>query len=426
MDQKKIGLFIAEKRKEKKYLQKDIAARLGVSEKTISKWECGNGLPEIVYMEPLCQLLGITVNELLAGENIPILEILRQIDKSSLELVKQLEFEQMKMRLFKLYDFEIDSMEPTENGAGGLTYFVVSDGKKYVVKYSNENDMNHVEIETAVCDFLLKNKIPACVFLPNKRGKYISTDENGRKFTVQKFYDGITYDYHAAPQELQRESALMLARIHRVLQGYPDIPTGIGADFFKYRKTEYMSDAYAETLNLAVQNGDFEIAERIRSNMRIIDAMPAYEFDVSRFTCGGTHGDYMISQMIWKNRKIIGIIDWTCVCKHPYIWEIVRSYLFMAPEVKQGEVDIDRLIGYLSAYTEESPLSAYDIENAGTLFFYFLAVCNFYGQYYDSLSKNRRIFLEQANMSADLLIWFEKHIDELNRRLRQFAAQIKC
>ena len=38
------------------------------SEKTVSKWECGNGLPEVIYMEPLCQILGITVNELLAGK----------------------------------------------------------------------------------------------------------------------------------------------------------------------------------------------------------------------------------------------------------------------------------------------------------------------------------------------------------------------
>ena len=73
MDQIKIGKFIAKRRKERGYLQKDIAARLGISEKTVSKWECGNGLPELVFMEPLCKLLGITVNELLAGESIPIM-----------------------------------------------------------------------------------------------------------------------------------------------------------------------------------------------------------------------------------------------------------------------------------------------------------------------------------------------------------------
>ena len=98
MNQTKIGKFISQCRKERGFLQKDIAARLGVSEKTVSKWECGNGLPEVVFMEPLCQILGITVNELLAGESIPILEMMRSIDRSRLELVKQLEFEQLRMR----------------------------------------------------------------------------------------------------------------------------------------------------------------------------------------------------------------------------------------------------------------------------------------------------------------------------------------
>lgn len=120
MDQIKTGKFIAMRRKERGLLQKDIAARLGISEKTVSKWECGNGLPEVVYMEPLCRLLGITVNELLAGEAIPILELMNIIDRSRLELVRQLEFEQLRMRIYKLYDIETETMETSGNGAGGL------------------------------------------------------------------------------------------------------------------------------------------------------------------------------------------------------------------------------------------------------------------------------------------------------------------
>lgn len=54
-------------------------------------------------MEPLCQILGITVNELLTGEKITILELMSLIDMSRLELVKQLEFEQLRMRIYKLY-----------------------------------------------------------------------------------------------------------------------------------------------------------------------------------------------------------------------------------------------------------------------------------------------------------------------------------
>ncbi len=47
-----------------------------------------------------------------------------------------------------------------------------------------------------------------------------------------------------------------------------------------------------------------------------------------------------IAQLILNNSKVCGVIDWTCACRHPYIWEIVRSYVFMAPEVKQEIVGL--------------------------------------------------------------------------------------
>ena len=111
-------------------------------------------------MEPLCQILGITVNELLAGENIPILELMSLIDKSRLELVTQLEFEQLRMRIYKLYDIEIETMEISGNGAGGLTYFVQAEDKRFVVKYPSDNEMNNPDVEIRVCEELLNKGIP--------------------------------------------------------------------------------------------------------------------------------------------------------------------------------------------------------------------------------------------------------------------------
>ena len=81
-----------------------------------------------------------------------------------------------------------------------------------------------------------------------------------------------------------------------------------------------MKDAYEATLQQAIEGGDIEIAKYIRSNMRIVESMEQYEFDINRFSCGNTHGDYMISQLIWENDEISGVIDFTCACKHPYIW----------------------------------------------------------------------------------------------------------
>lgn len=70
MDQKRIGAFILQLRKEKNMTQKDLAEYLGITDRAISKWENGRGMPDVSLMKPLCDALGITVSELLSGERI--------------------------------------------------------------------------------------------------------------------------------------------------------------------------------------------------------------------------------------------------------------------------------------------------------------------------------------------------------------------
>lgn len=78
MDQNKTGAFIKELRRERGRTQSEFAEELGVSEKTVSKWETGRGLPDVSLMLSVCGLLGITVNELLAGERLPTGEQYRE------------------------------------------------------------------------------------------------------------------------------------------------------------------------------------------------------------------------------------------------------------------------------------------------------------------------------------------------------------
>ncbi len=75
MNSKKIGSFIAALRKDKEYTQAELAEILNVSNRTISKWENGDGFPDITILPSVAQALGITVDELLAGEKIPKEEI---------------------------------------------------------------------------------------------------------------------------------------------------------------------------------------------------------------------------------------------------------------------------------------------------------------------------------------------------------------
>lgn len=70
MNQKKIGRFIAQNRKAKNLTQEELAKKLGITNKSISKWENGNCLPDASLFQPLCKLLGISINELFAGERL--------------------------------------------------------------------------------------------------------------------------------------------------------------------------------------------------------------------------------------------------------------------------------------------------------------------------------------------------------------------
>lgn len=70
MNQEKIGRFISELRKEKNMTQLELANRLGITDRAISKWENGRGMPDVSLFEPLCKELNISINELLKGEKI--------------------------------------------------------------------------------------------------------------------------------------------------------------------------------------------------------------------------------------------------------------------------------------------------------------------------------------------------------------------
>lgn len=99
MDQVKIGRFIAEERKNKHYTQKNLAEILGISDKTVSKWECGNGFPEVSLLLPLCNELGITVNELLSGERLEETDYKKKAEENMMNLVKEAQESRKKIML---------------------------------------------------------------------------------------------------------------------------------------------------------------------------------------------------------------------------------------------------------------------------------------------------------------------------------------
>ncbi len=99
MDQIKIGKFIAATRKELSLTQAQLAERLGISDKTVSKWETGKGLPEVSLMLPLCEVLCINVNELLSCQRLADADYKKNAEDNFMTLIREREDSKRKIIL---------------------------------------------------------------------------------------------------------------------------------------------------------------------------------------------------------------------------------------------------------------------------------------------------------------------------------------
>ena len=91
MDQLKIGKFIAECRKQKKITQAQLSEKLNITDKAVSKWERGISMPDSSIMLELCDILGISVNELLSGEKIGTENHNKKDEELLLQMANELE-----------------------------------------------------------------------------------------------------------------------------------------------------------------------------------------------------------------------------------------------------------------------------------------------------------------------------------------------
>ena len=87
MDLEKIGKFIAKTRKDANLTQEQLAEKLGITYKAVSKWECGKGLPDASIMVELCKILKITVNDLLSGEKVGEIEYQEKLEQNIIDTI---------------------------------------------------------------------------------------------------------------------------------------------------------------------------------------------------------------------------------------------------------------------------------------------------------------------------------------------------
>ena len=107
MDQVKIGKFIARQRKLKDLTQEELAEELGISKNAVSKWERGLCLMDMSLLKPLSEILGVTINEILAGEIIEEKDLTQKSEENIIKLTELINLKSIKYGIIGMALFSI-------------------------------------------------------------------------------------------------------------------------------------------------------------------------------------------------------------------------------------------------------------------------------------------------------------------------------
>lgn len=327
----------------------------------------------------------------------------------------------MQQLLKTHYGLSLQKATPISQGAGGESWLALCDEGKYIVKFPGQSAMDHPEAEPALCRYLLSRQIPSCRFVSNRQGDFFTCTENGHLMQVKHFEEGIIYPFHQAPPWLMPKAARMLGHIHQALRAYPHLPDGIGEGFFRHMTPDQALRSHRSSLVIALEQQDHPAVNDLQYRIRLLENAKPYLPPLSRLTCLSTHGDYGINQLVCSKDRIHCVIDWTSACVHPVVWEIIRSFVYAEPSCRDGRISPQALKAYTAAYMEVSPLTRDDLAHMVPLFFYQSLVCDFYGQYYASVSPGRSLFRHQAAFTTALLRSLSVQEQEITNALLSLA-----
>lgn len=165
MNQEKTGKFIAELRKEKNMTQIDLADKLGITDRAVSKWENGRGMPDLSLLAPLCEILGVSINELLSGERLDKKDYQEKLEDNIINTINYTDKKINKTKRVLIAALSV-ILILTAATAAIVTMYVIDvtrmQNNKPVVfgtwgyPYTSPVDLREGEIESAITDYLVE------------------------------------------------------------------------------------------------------------------------------------------------------------------------------------------------------------------------------------------------------------------------------
>jgi hypothetical protein len=272
---------------------------------------------------------------------------------------------------------------------------------------------NKLENESELNKHLISKGINVPKLYYTTTGNHIIYN-NGFMYILYEFIDGKMYDLNTASEWYLTKQVQTLGQIQNALKDYKQLPLlfGPGQDFFtkeKYLKNEKL---ILEKINQADKKNDKTLIAALNERLKHIKRVSDFEIDCDKLTFVNSHGDFYLNQIIVRNNELV-TMDWSHPRYLPACNEVMMSYLYAAPECKDGKITINKFKPYLCEFLKYTPLNRYDMQIMPYLMYYYCVFCSFTPPY-DDLPND---YFNIANHTDKAANWLFSNVESLSSEI---------
>lgn len=261
-----------------------------------------------------------------------------------------------------IYNINIYKIEKLNRGSANI--YALNENKFILKEFQTKYTEDEINKEIIIINHLKNDNIPVAEYIKTVNGKYSFIYKN-KIIIMQKFIDGYTVKSNAGNHTQILESAKYLGKIIKSLSTLNiELPNNDVLNWCSNETIDKSIEKHEKILKeMAVKNNP-QIYNDIENKISMLRYVKN-NFDFSnmdKLTIMNTHGDYSVLQFIYRNGKVSAILDFATACKMPIVWEIIRSYSYIDPKAKDGNIDIENLVEYVKVFTKYIKLNKHDLK----------------------------------------------------------------
>jgi hypothetical protein len=335
--------------------------------------------------------------------------------------------EEIKEELKKRYGFKhVQNISKILMGSANI-FKIICDGDAYILKeYQSLYRLDDIKREEHITRLLQENGIPSVEMVFCINGDY-AWECKERVLVLQKFVEGEVVDSYTGSNTMMKESAFYLSKINLILKNISLEKEDNTSEWLTPENLLKVKQKYNKIIEKCEEDRNNLIFQKIRRDI-LIKKKLLNEFmenkevidSLSKVTHMNSHGDYSVLQFIYEpdTSKIKVILDLSVAGKLPIVWEIIRSYSYMDPLCKEGEINIENLKNYVREYMKNIKISKIDLVMMPYVYLIQLLKSSFgYSQYVLSPSENKDQLIEFAFWRTKMCMWLASNAKKLSKEL---------